>query len=123
MTGKFGILNCENLARELRAVVAAGEFPGVLTRTFHIGCDGKPARWGDGIEAPFLDMQETCDRICILRCGERVEPPALPGPGPVVVAPDLMRGILLPEPLFDACVREGALMVIPGLLSRWQEHV
>ncbi|MCE5337521.1 MAG: hypothetical protein LLF90_02395 [Methanomicrobiaceae archaeon] len=123
MTGKFGILSCENLAPEIRAVVAAGEFPGVLTRTFHIGCDGKRARWGDGIEAPFLDMRETCDRICILRFGERVEPPALPGPAPVVVAPDLMRGILLPEPLFDACVREGALMVIPGLLSRWQEHV
>jgi len=123
MTRMFGVLCCENLARELAAVVAAGEFPGVLTRTFHIGCDGKRARWGDGIEAPFLEMQETCDRICILRCGERAEPPALPGPGPIVVTPDLMRGVLLPEPLFDACVREGALMVIPGILSRWKEHV
>lgn len=123
MTGMFGILCCENLARELAAVVAAGEFPGVLTRTFHIGCGGKRVRWGDGIEAPFLDMRETCDRICILGCGAGIEPPALPGPAPVVVTPDLMRGVLLPEPLFDACVREGALMVIPGILSRWKEHV
>ena len=123
MTGMFGILCCENLAGELAAVVAAGEFPGVLTRTFHIGCGGKRVRWGDGIEAPFLDMRETCDRICILGCGAGIEPPALPGPAPVVVTPDLMQGVLLPEPLFDACVREGALMVIPGILSRWKEHV
>jgi signal transduction histidine kinase len=123
MTKKFGILCCESLVRELAAVVAAGEFRGVLTRTFCIGCGGKRVGWGDGLEAPFIEIRETCDRICILRCGEGVNPPALPGPGPVVVAPDLMRGILIPEPLFDAHVREGALMVVPGILSRWKEHV
>ena len=123
MTKKFGLLCCENLAREMAEVVAAGEFPGVLTRTFCIGCGGNRVRWGEGIEAPFLDMRETCDRICIIRCGESVEPPALPGPAPVVVTPDLMRGVLLPEPIFDACVREGALLIVPGILSRWKEHV
>ncbi|WP_214084382.1 HAMP domain-containing sensor histidine kinase [Methanoculleus sp.] len=123
MTKKFGILCCENLAREMAAVVAAGEFPGALTGTFCMDCDGKRLRWGDGIEAPFSGMRETCDRICILGCGERIEPPALPGPGPVVVVLDVMRGVLLPEPFFDACVREGALMVVPGILPRWREHL
>ena len=40
--------------------------------------------------------------------GGVVEPPALPGPAPVVVISDLLRRILIPGPLFDACVREGA---------------
>jgi|GEM_PF-917667 signal transduction histidine kinase len=123
MTGKFGVLCCKNLAREMAAVVAAGEFPDLVTGTFCIGCGGKRVRWGAGIEGPFLKMQKACDRICILRCGGGIELPALPGPVPVVMAPDIMRGVLLPEPLFDACVREGALMVVPGILSRWKEHV
>ena len=39
--------------------------------------------------------------------GGVVEPPALPGPAPVVVISDLLRGVLIPGPLFDACVRRG----------------
>jgi len=39
-----------------------------------------------------------------------VEPPALPGPAPVVVVSDLLRRIVIPGPLFDACVREGAFV-------------
>jgi len=42
--------------------------------------------------------------------GGVVEPPALPGPAPVVVISDLLRRILIPGPLFDACVREGAFV-------------
>ncbi|MDV2482528.1 HAMP domain-containing histidine kinase [Methanoculleus sp. Wushi-C6] len=123
MTRKFGVLCCENLAREMAAVVAAGEFPDLVTGTSCIGCGGRRVRWGDEIEGPFQEMQKTCDRICILRCGERFEPPDRPGAGPAVTAPDLMRGVLLPEPLFDACVAEGALMVVPGILSRWKDHI
>jgi len=122
MTKKFGVLCCKNLAREMAAVVATGEFPDLVTGTFHIGCGGRRVRWGDGIEGPFRKMQEICDRICIIRCGDTVEPPTLPGPGPVVLVPDLLRGVLLPEPLFDAYVGEGALILVPGMLSRWEEH-
>ena len=42
--------------------------------------------------------------------GGVVEPPALPGPAPVVVVSDLLRRIVIPGPLFDACVREGAFV-------------
>ena len=48
--------------------------------------------------------------VCWYPCegaGGVVEPPALPGPAPVVVISDLLRGVLIPGPLFDACVRRG----------------
>ncbi len=123
MTKKFEILCCENMAGEVAEVVAAGEFPGILVRTFRIGCGGRRVQWSSGIEALFNEMREVCDRICILRFGEKIDPPALSGAGPTVVAPDLMRDVLIPGPLFDAIIREGAFMVIPGILSRWKEHV
>ncbi|MCT8337537.1 hypothetical protein FKB36_08580 [Methanoculleus sp. Afa-1] len=119
MMKKFGVLCCENLGREVAAIAAPGEFPDVVAETFSLACCGRRVPWGDDIEVPFLNLRETCDRICILGCG--IEPPALPGPAPAVLVPDLMREVLLPEPLFDACVRERALMLVPGMLSRWKE--
>ncbi|SAI88524.1 multi-sensor signal transduction histidine kinase [Methanoculleus bourgensis] len=119
MTGRFGVLYCENLAREMAAVVATGEFPEILTEPFRMDCGGR--RVGrDRLMASHSRFLGTCERVCILGCGcrERIEPP-----GPAVVIPDLMREVLLPAPLYDACVREGAFMVVPGMLSRWKEHL
>jgi len=42
--------------------------------------------------------------------GGVVEPPALPGPVPVVVVADLLRRIVISGPLLDTCVREGAFV-------------
>ncbi|CCJ36145.1 multi-sensor signal transduction histidine kinase [Methanoculleus bourgensis MS2] len=119
MTGKFGVLYCENLAREMAAVVATGEFLEILTEPFRMDCGGRRAGW-DRFVIGHSRFQESCEKVCVLGCGclKWIEPP-----GPAVVIPDLMREVLLPVPLYDACVREGAFMVIPGMLSRWSEYL
>ena len=66
---------------------------------------GYPHEGAGGVGVPAEAYGYPCEGA-----GGVVEPPALPGPAPVVVVSDLLRRIVIPGPLFDACVREGAFV-------------
>ena len=114
---------CENLAAEFESVLKECGFPDILSASFPRHCGGKKPQW-ERMSVPISRMVEECDRIYIIGCGcaTRILFPAIPGPSPRVVIPDILREIFLPPSLADSLVRQGSLLLVPGILDHQDEY-
>ena len=114
---------CENLAAEFESVLKECGFPDILSASFPRHCGGKKPQW-ERMSVPISRMVEECDRIYIIGCGcaTRILLPAIPGPSPRVVIPDILREIFLPPSLADSLVRQGSLLLVPGILDHQDEY-
>jgi PAS domain S-box-containing protein len=122
----LGLLCCEILNDEVRAVLAAGSFPNLITGFYPRHC-----MLGDQeknpVLSPLVEMLKICEQVIVIGCG-CFSPISIPSEitrmeHRTVLTPDLFRDILLPEGLYESYQREGVFITLPGNVRNWSRFL
>ena len=122
MKGKFVILCCENIRPEVDAVLATGAMPHAIARSFPFHCGHVQSAWNT-IRDPFSELEAAGAAICLCGCGCAN---TLDIPEEVLTKNSLTlveSGALLflPETLVGDYLRNGAMLLLPGMLLTWKQ--
>ena len=122
MDQRIGFLVCENLIKEVTAVLAQEGFAGeVETVVFASHCTSSD-KWQLSFDDALQVISDRCERFCIIRCSCPY----------TVVVPETLKDrvipiregaeLFLPAPQFDRFIREGSYFITPGMLKNFNDE-
>lgn len=122
MNDNFCILCCENIRPEVDSVLATGAFPRAIVRSYPFHCGHVVSIWKT-ISGLYDELVET-SRVCIFGCGcmNTVDIPREILAGPLLADHGSGASLFLPDELAADLQNHGAMLILPGLLSRWKEN-
>ncbi|HWQ67083.1 MAG TPA: HAMP domain-containing sensor histidine kinase [Methanospirillum sp.] len=122
MKHRIGLLYCGSLSTELETALSGTEFPDLITLPYQRHCSVTRQGW-DPIEEPFRQFIQECTRIIIIGCGcmTTIIPPEISTDNVEITIPNLFSDILLPEALVASYLKEGAYLIVPENLTRWED--
>ncbi len=122
MSETFGIVVCENLKREVSAVVAARGWTDVRPVVTAARCDRTPADW-EALRPLFEPTTSGCAAGCVLGTTACLPATPLPARRWGVARRPLCMQLFAPGPLIEHLLAGGAYLVTPGWVARWKHHV
>ncbi len=124
MANKLAILVCENLRREAEASLEFGAFEDVRLLTFPSDCVRPESGW-DKIKACLAGVDRDFSQVGIVAghsCVPGGNPPDSIGPCRIR-RQEQCAHLFVSKRTADAYSKDGAYLLIPGWLSRWQQYL
>ncbi|MCX6699701.1 MAG: ATP-binding protein [Methanomicrobiales archaeon] len=123
MKDNFCIFCCENIRPEVDAILATGSLPRATVRSFPLHCGHVTSVWKT-VSDQYHELEEAGAQVCLCGCGCSN---TLDIPKEVLIGPSLIfhaagASMFLPEELINNYQKNGALVVLPGWLSRWKQN-
>lgn len=116
---KFGILCCESLSKELELVLSSIGADDVEVTFFQTHCHAKE---NDVDESQHLrNLQKECSRIVVLGCG-CLSKLNIPNDENVIIL-GCGAELFFPSRLLHYLTSSGYMLVVPGWLRKWREHI
>ncbi|MDP3395214.1 MAG: ATP-binding protein [Methanoregula sp.] len=123
MGNKFCILCCENIRPEVDAVLATIALPRATVRSFPFHCGHVTSVWKT-IRDQYHELEEAGARVCLCGCGcsNTLDIPKEVCKGSSLIFQGAGASLFLPEDLVTDYQKRGALLILPGWLSRWKQN-
>jgi len=124
MARLFSLIVCSNLEREVRAISGLPEFKDVSFLPLNVQCDQVEARWeglGDTVQAHVRDGQPVClvGSFCLTQATAHF---GTQGFCPTAQKSQCFEWIA-DKDVLDRFLKDEALLLLPGWLKNWEQHV
>jgi signal transduction histidine kinase len=123
MPEQFVILCCENIRREVDAVLLTGALPNATAVSFPFHCGHIRSAW-ETIKDPYHVLENAGANICLCGCGcsNTLDIPKDVLARPARILVDAGPSLFLPETMAEDLRKRGAYVKLPGRLLRWKQN-
>jgi signal transduction histidine kinase len=123
MQEAFVILCCENIRPEVDAILATGTMPRATVRSYPFHCGQVKSLWKT-ICDQYFELEKAGARVVLCGCGctNTLDIPGEVLGGSTLIFHGAGASLFLPEDLVNDYQKNGAMLVLPGRLSRWKQN-
>ncbi|HYA48060.1 MAG TPA: GAF domain-containing protein, partial [Burkholderiales bacterium] len=124
MSGLPTLIVCSNLEREVRALASLPEFKDVDFQPLNVDCDQVEARW-QGLAETVERLRKDGREVCLVGSYCLIQAAAGLGTGGACSKAQKSQCAewLVDKDVLDRLLQEQALLVLPGWLRDWEQHV